>query len=123
MLNSKTGRRPPSFPEWLNPEFCNRAGLRERWETFNIAYETSTPRGRPFWDYATPYVAQLFDVFDAGWTGVPVEFRHPLMDVRLVTFLLNLPAVPWCVQKELFRQLRLKSRVPPAVYRRPKTTG
>jgi len=31
--------------------------------------------------------------------------RHPFFDLRLLTFLLSLPAVPWCISKELLRQV------------------
>jgi len=37
-------------------------------------------------------------------TGVPVEVRHPFFDLRLVKFLLALPALPWCSDKELLRE-------------------
>src|SRR6202008_2887737 len=51
-----------------------------------------------------PMWATLFEGYDAGVTGVPVEVRHPFFDLRLVAFLLALPALPWCSDKELLRE-------------------
>ncbi len=39
-----------------------------------------------------------------GATGVPVEVRHPFFDLRVANFLLSLPALPWCSDKELLRE-------------------
>ena len=46
----------------------------------------------------------LFEGYDCGVTGVPVEVRHPFFDLHLVSFLLALPALPWCSDKELLRE-------------------
>jgi asparagine synthase (glutamine-hydrolysing) len=62
----------------------------------------------------------LFEGFDPGSTGLPLEVRHPLIDVRLIDFLLALPAVPWCVDKHILRRA-MKQRLPPAVINRQKT--
>jgi asparagine synthase (glutamine-hydrolysing) len=62
----------------------------------------------------------LFDKFDPGWTGCPVEVRYPYFDVRLVKYLLGIPPLPWCVDKELLRAA-LPDQVPDAVRLRPKT--
>ena len=40
-------------------------------------------------------------------------------DLRLMTFLLSLPAVPWCVDKKLLR-IAMKGRLPGQVCDRPK---
>jgi len=47
----------------------------------------------------------LFEENDPGITRIPVEVRHPFFDLRLVSFLLALPALPWCSDKELLRQV------------------
>ena len=111
---------PPPLPAWLNPEFSKRVGLSDRWAAMSVSNSPVTPRGRAFRSLAAPHFGTIFDLFDAGWTGCPVELRHPLMDVRLLSFLLRLPAIPWCINKELFRRW-LRPRLPPEVCRRPKT--
>lgn len=95
----------PSYPEWLNPELEMRLALRQRWETQlkppdssqmvrPIAYEQSVPN---LW-------TSLFETFDPGMTGIPVAVCHPFFDLRMVYFLLALPTVPWCCDKELLRE-------------------
>ena len=49
-----------------------------------------------------------------------LEIRHPMIDVRLVEFLLGIPAVPWCVKKEILR-VAMAGKLPKAVLNRPKT--
>jgi asparagine synthase (glutamine-hydrolysing) len=95
----------PDFPGWLNRDLEKRLGLRERWKTLQqpsilnaavrpVAYEAMID---PIWP-------SLFEGFDSGVTRVPLEVRHPFFDLRLVNFLLALPALPWCSDKELLRQ-------------------
>jgi len=52
-------------------------------------------------------------------TGLPLEVRHPLADLRLIAFALSVPAVPWAVRKELLRAA-MKGTLPEAVRLRPK---
>jgi asparagine synthase (glutamine-hydrolysing) len=66
------------------------------------------------------YWSGVFDQEDAAWTGVPVELRAPFFDQRLITYLLRLPPMPWCMEKELLRRDML-GILPEAVRRRPKT--
>jgi len=80
--------------------------------------------------------ASLFEAFDSGTTHIPIAVGHPFFDLRLVNFLLALPTVPWCCDKELLRRaarkvlpeavrLRRKSPLPaeplPALLRRPES--
>jgi asparagine synthase (glutamine-hydrolysing) len=53
---------------------------------------------------ADPSWPSLFEGYDPGVTSVPVEVCHPFFDLRLVKFLLALPALPWCSDKELLRE-------------------
>jgi asparagine synthase (glutamine-hydrolysing) len=95
----------PFYPGWLNPNLEQRLALRERWESFHqpsipnvavrpVAYEAMLD---PIWP-------SLFEECDAGVSCVPLEVRHPFFDLQLVNFLLALPALPWCSDKELLRE-------------------
>jgi asparagine synthase (glutamine-hydrolysing) len=94
----------PHYPDWLNLDFEKRLGLRERWEALN---ETAAPTSgvRPIASEATlsTWWPALFEEHDSGVNRVPIEVRHPFFDLRLITFLLALPALPWCADKELLR--------------------
>ena len=64
--------------------------------------------------------APLFDGYDPGSTRLPLEVRHPFIDVRLVDYLLSIPVVPWCRNKHILR-CAVKNQLPAAVINRPKT--
>ncbi len=119
-------RRDPNryqfkLPQWLNKEFEGRLRLGERWE--EIHRETPSPhpvRPRGYASFASDFPMDAADDMDAGRTGVPVEFLHPFCDLRLVRFLLSVPAVPWCREKYLIRTA-LQGLIPEAVRLRPKS--
>jgi len=50
-----------------------------------------------------------------------VEFRHPFFDLRLLRYLLAVPAMPWCRNKLLIRTA-MRGSLPAAVVERRKTT-
>jgi asparagine synthase (glutamine-hydrolysing) len=93
------------YPPWLNEDLEKRLGLRERWEQLTppvpagpaVRPEAQEAMANHFW-------ASALQGYDAGFTRVPVEVRQPLFDLRLVNFLLGLPRLPWCSDKELFRE-------------------
>jgi asparagine synthase (glutamine-hydrolysing) len=62
----------------------------------------------------------LFEGYDPGTTRLPLEVRHPFIDVRLVEYLLSIPTNPWCVNKHILR-CAMKDRLPDAVLNRVKT--
>ena len=64
--------------------------------------------------------APLFEGYDPGSTKLLLEVRHPFIDVRLVDYLLQIPAIPWCVDKHILRAA-MNKRLPPAILNRPKT--
>jgi asparagine synthase (glutamine-hydrolysing) len=93
------------YPEWLAEDLEKRFGLRDRWESWGQA---KTPDGafRPeahaaLVDSTWP---NMFEEFDAGLTRIPLEARFPFFDLRLVDFLLALPRLPWCCDKQLLRE-------------------
>ena len=67
-----------------------------------------------------PMWANLFEGHDAGVTNIPVEIRHPFFDLRLVNFLLALPRLPWCCDKQLLREAA-REALPDAVRLRRKS--
>jgi asparagine synthase (glutamine-hydrolysing) len=110
------------FPKWLQPDFAARLELRNRWDQLSQGFRPEHPvRPEACAFLGNPLLQEVFErQYDPESTGRPVEFRHPLLDVRLLSFALTLPPLPWCVDKIMLRELA-KGRLPEAVRRRPKT--
>jgi asparagine synthase (glutamine-hydrolysing) len=49
------------------------------------------------------------------------EIRHPFLDLRLLQFMLALPAMPWCRNKLIIRR-SMRAALPDEVLRRKKAT-
>ena len=93
------------FPGWLNEDLANGLGLFQRWETLtNGTSGAPTFRPEAHEAIADSLWTMLFDEFDPARTRLPVEVRHPFFDLRLVNYLLALPRLPWCCDKELLRE-------------------
>jgi asparagine synthase (glutamine-hydrolysing) len=92
------------YPTWLEPNFERETNLRDRWRQLNEPAESRHPvHPEGYASLTGAYWPNVFEGEDAGWTGVAVEARAPLLDQRLVRFLLRVPPVPWCMNKELLR--------------------
>jgi asparagine synthase (glutamine-hydrolysing) len=122
-LRRWTGRTNPltEFPEWLEQSFVERQNLRGRWRELQKLPKTAHPlHPIAFASLSSTFWSSLLESEDAGWTGVPVELRAPLLDQRLLRFLLRVPPVPWCMEKALLREA-MRGILPEEVRARPKT--
>lgn len=110
-----------AFPGWLEPRFVEDQHLRERWSELQQERATRHPL-HPMAHAALSdaSLSSTFETDDAAWTGVAVETRAPLLDLRLLRFLLRVPPVPWCMEKELLREA-MRGILPESIRVRPKT--
>src|SRR5262249_48296965 len=98
-----------------------RLDLRARFSELQAKPKSEHP-AHP-WAYAMltgPFWPNVLEGEDAAWSGVPMETRAPLLDRRLLRFLLRLPTLPWCMDKRLLRQA-MKGFLPKETVERPKT--
>jgi len=110
------------FPNWISPELERKANLRQRFEELNHPPLQEHPiHPGAHAALQSGYWSGFLETEDAGWRGVALETRAPLLDLRLLRFLLRLPPVPWCVDKALVRKA-LNPYLPKAIVQRPKTT-
>ena len=113
----------PPLPIWLNRELVARLDLGARW--FRVQVEEwekpgPHPRRAEAWRCLTaPFWPHVFEGVDPGVTLLPVEHRHPFFDLRVLTYLLAIPPLPWCDNKEVLRSAMAGS-LPDAVRLRPK---
>jgi asparagine synthase (glutamine-hydrolysing) len=111
------------YPEWLNVDFERTHQLRERWHCWDDLTSGgseigSRPEARAFLNQ--PYWTSFFEMQNAGGTREALEVRYPFFDTRLLDFMLGIPPIPWCVEKNILR-VAMKGRLPDAVRLRPKT--
>src|SRR6266481_425786 len=122
-LRQWIGRTDPftEFPPWLKPDFVEQHNLVGRWRELQESPKTIHPlHPIAFASLSNKFWSSLLEGEDAGWTGMPVELRTPLLDARLLRFLLRVPPVPWCMEKELLREA-MRGMLPEEVRARPKT--
>ena len=108
------------FPEWIDESFARQTNLRERWKQFWSTPVYSGKRPAAMCALNSKIWTALFEGYDRASTKLDLEVRHPFLDLRLVEYLLAIPATPWCVHKHILRRA-MKDKLPPAVLNRPKT--
>src|SRR5882762_10659420 len=115
------GATPERFPEWCKEDFVKRLSLRERFVELQKKPASEHPT-HPF-AYAMltgPFWPNILEGEDAAWSGAALEVRAPLLDRRMVRYLLRLPVMPWCMDKQLVRRAMV-GELPDETVKRPKT--
>lgn len=110
------------YPPWLEAGLQKRMGLANRWEELHSPREKAHPWHPDAADSINAGLwATVLETEDAGWTQTPLESRAPLLDMRIQRFLLRVPPLPLCIDKELLRravrgflpeQVRLRAKTP-----------
>jgi asparagine synthase (glutamine-hydrolysing) len=112
-----------AFPGWLAPQFERKLNLRERWRTLRKDDQSSRHPWYPVAHHAlnSGFWASTLETDDSAWNDVAVDSRSPLLDFRILRFLLRVPPLPLCLDKELLRratlghlpdEIRLRAKVP-----------
>lgn len=111
--------RPP-FPAWIAPELVDALHLRERWDDYwNDLPQTHPTRPQAYALLGQTGWQRLHEYTDAAAMDVPIVYRNPYLDLRLVRFLLRVPPMPWFAEKELLREA-MRGRLPEEVRTRRK---
>ena len=122
------GRRDPRedavrewYPSWMRPHMEERYDLRRRWMDAYVRCDNAHPTRPQAYEGLTNHTfPNMCEQFDPGWHKAPLEFRHPYLDVRVLRFMLTLPAVPWCGNKLVMRKA-VEPLLPAECASRPKT--
>jgi asparagine synthase (glutamine-hydrolysing) len=113
--------RLTEFPSWLEPGFVEQHRLRGRWVEMQQMPKISHPlHPIGYAGLSSESSLSMNETEDAAWTGVPLESRAPLLDLRMLHFLLRVPPVPWCMEKELLREA-MRGKLPEKIRSRAKT--
>ena len=111
----------PNYPPWLPPDFEKKFDLRNRWVELwrkRAAAHPTHPYG--FFTLTDAFWSHVQDKEDAAGTGLPMDNRSPLLDYRLLRFLLRVPAMPWCANKKIMREA-MEGVLPAEIVRRKKS--
>ena len=109
------------YPKWVAPEFEKRTNLRERWHQLQRPFESAHPWHPKAHSILNGlFFSSILESEEPPWSGVPLVPRAPLLDLRLQRFLLRVPPVPLCVEKELLRRT-LQGLLPKEILSRTKT--
>ncbi len=120
LLSSSVSK--PSFPEWLNPDLVEELHLKARWSNPvpGIRWNEHPQHPRGYGSLFYPQWRYMFERQDPAYTRAAVEVRYPFLDLRLVAYLLAIPAMPWFFRKFLLREA-MRGRLPEKIRKRPKT--
>jgi asparagine synthase (glutamine-hydrolysing) len=112
----------PAFPEWLNPKLVEELSLQERWlnPTPWIRWDEHPQHPKSYGSLFFPQWRYMFERLDPAYTLAAVDVRYPFLDLRLVEYLLAIPALPWFFRKFLLREA-MRGRLTQKIRKRPKT--
>jgi asparagine synthase (glutamine-hydrolysing) len=111
----------PPFPAWMQPQAVERFGLTERWKRYwEPSLDPASPRPLTKKRLTAGVWQPFLEMNESGTSGIPLEFRFPLLDVRVLDFVLAIPPLPWCYRKEILRA-SMRDVLPQPVLARPKT--
>ncbi len=123
-LTRRFGRVPsaPTLPAWLNRSLQSRTDVAAHWARWHAPEPPGGGSSRASAQLALTTIQSRvsFDWLDPGVTGVPIDTTLPFLDVRVVEYPTAIPALPWCVAKQLLR-VALRGALPETVRLRPKT--
>jgi asparagine synthase (glutamine-hydrolysing) len=109
-----------TFPGWLNEDFAVRCGCRERWEARQRPPSSTHPvRPVGYEGFSAVRWQSLFEDCDINGALSHSEIRQPFLDLRLLQYMLALPAMPWCRNKLIIRR-SMRTALPDDVLRRKK---
>ena len=123
-MASASAQDDEQIPSWLARDQRERWDIDARWSN-RPARRRGLPPGLPVRPRASvmgsPRWRAMFDRHDCEYLAAPVEARFPFADLRLVNYLLNIPAIPWCIDKYILRRA-MRNSLPPEVLARPKAS-
>ena len=107
-----------AVPFWLNDTLVKEQQLVERVSSKEGPEHPWHPRAlasfkSPIWQY-------FLGGFDNSISRTPLDWRHPYLDLRVLTFLLSVPPIPWGRRKQLLREA-MQGWLPTEILCRDKT--
>jgi asparagine synthase (glutamine-hydrolysing) len=93
------------LPEWLNQEFVKELKLIERVRQLEETSKDMHPwHPRAIASFTSALWSHFLEQFEPSNSGTTLTWRHPYLDLRVLTFLLSVPPIPWARRKRLIRK-------------------
>lgn len=109
------------LPDWLNPDLVRDLRLDERARELEASIEPPHPwHPRAIASFNDPIWQSFLGAFDSEVSATPIEWRHPYLDLRVLTYMLSVPPVPWAREKLLLREA-MSGRLPREILTRTKS--
>jgi asparagine synthase (glutamine-hydrolysing) len=107
-----------AVPFWLNDALVKQLQLVERVSSKQGPEHPWHPRAlasfnSSIWQY-------FLERLDHSVSRTPLDWRHPYLDLRVLTFLLSVPPIPWGRRKQLLREA-MQGWLPTEILGRDKT--
>ncbi|MCU1229339.1 MAG: asnB, partial [Acidobacteria bacterium] len=111
-----------ALPSWIAPALIREMQLEERWNNYWNDEPPVHPTRPQAYNLLQNNIGwqRLNEYTDAAAMRVPLSYRNPFFDVRLIRFLLRVPPMPWFAEKELLREA-MRGRLPELTRTRRKT--
>ena len=103
--------------QWLRDDFVTKLDCSRKARSADSPLHSWRPQA--FASFADAIWPHFLEGFDPTLSGVPIEWRHPYLDLRVLTFLLSIPPIPWARRKLLIREA-MKGWLPEEVLSRDK---
>ena len=110
-----------AFPEWLAHEFATRCQCRDRWEAQRPSWSSHPTKPAAYGSLNDVRWQSLLEGCDLSGAMGRAEIRHPFLDLRVLQYMLALPAMPWCRDKAIIRRT-MRTELPRQVLRRRKAS-
>jgi asparagine synthase (glutamine-hydrolysing) len=93
------------LPDWINPDFVKDLQLDARAKQEAESAKTKHPwHPRAIASCTSALWPASLEQFDSSLSGTPLCWRHPYLDLRVSSFLLSVPPIPWARRKRLIRK-------------------
>jgi asparagine synthase (glutamine-hydrolysing) len=94
----------PGVPQWMHKDLVKRLDLGARaHDSVYLRGQTHPWRPRAIASFTNASWQPYLEYHDAATSGTSLDCRHPFLDLRVLTFMLRTPPIPWARRKRLIR--------------------
>jgi asparagine synthase (glutamine-hydrolysing) len=108
------------IPQWIHKDLVTRLELDARARrSMDLRRQAHPWRPRAIASFTSAIWQSYFEHYDPAISGTSLDCRHPFLDLRVLTFMLRTPPIPWARRKRLIREA-MRGVLPEGVLTRDK---